>query len=580
MNNSDISKESDCRYQRCGFLHPDMEAMTLEYCTSLGFDPAREPAALRVVHQRLACNLPRGWEVNRTTAASAHGAGILFFVDIASGSSQWEHPLEDEYIEEVARALNYPPFKNSRVGNVWDILSQVRLFLENQPSNETRPTITDKFSLKSAPSFRGVVVNITDAFPQISVELVQVFSAYFGVPSSNENWFLLAAAALCPVPMGWRYKLYDGIPYFSNVDGTISLRHPLDPFFKYAIKSQTSFDSITLKSSIALTASQPNPTWFDWSKMSRVTEEEALGQAYILLEKFSLDDSFQAIPPLFLEKLIEDSGPIILTENQISEIKVALIRIGTVVRFKRFYEIIGDLSQSCRMENKVKVELRNLLQSTSNELERTQADLLLTFTDLIGTGAAFNNPHVCSRICMRLLDVSDMVRSSSIQQKCTRVVCKYLEVFVLHEMSSEDELGVIERMEKALHLFDSSGTDNTVRRLLRILRVFTAEYDAPTIPDHISWELLIDDADDSAPEQRNADSANFMELVKLYIPGSTLFNRGVLSQFPPLELRKISLIMTQLIEVLNLYLLESLLARDRIISEVETKRESIRIMQE
>uniref|UniRef100_A0A0C3U4P7 WW domain-containing protein n=1 Tax=Guillardia theta (strain CCMP2712) TaxID=905079 RepID=A0A0C3U4P7_GUITC len=69
--------------------------MVIEYAKYLGVDPLREPQLLRIAQEGLVAPLPDGWSEH------TNDHGEVFYHHRESGSSVWQHPLDNFYKSKV-----------------------------------------------------------------------------------------------------------------------------------------------------------------------------------------------------------------------------------------------------------------------------------------------------------------------------------------------------------------------------------------------------------------------------------------------------------------------------------------------
>ena len=78
---------------------PLLQAAIIEHCKVLGIDPDKHPEFTYVAKESLLAPVPDGWKEHR------HEDGNPFYVNLETGVSQWEHPLDEFYSEKFKKLL-------------------------------------------------------------------------------------------------------------------------------------------------------------------------------------------------------------------------------------------------------------------------------------------------------------------------------------------------------------------------------------------------------------------------------------------------------------------------------------------
>lgn len=592
-----------------GFLLPRYESKSVSdseivrrYCHILGFVECFEPRAACLVYTMLSQGLPPGWSCSLTDEAFEFGPGIPFFYEFSSRKSQWTHPSEGLYLSDIVEALQNAPTESSRIFNLWCLCQSGISILDETTDSWKRPVITDDSSL----SMQGYVpVNMRNGFPVISVHVIQSFASYYGMPPEriHDSLGILAAAAFCPLPSEWQFRISNGVPAFTKRDGSCcSLHHPFDEFFHHLIEAlqRRSTDSDRGEKGVALIDLVDSSYLYDWSLNKELQMDELFSALELALTPYNRNPDG---PTTWNEmKAIMEFREIAFEQAQLDIPSEVLQEIERVCRIPRVFavhdcllEVLGELVHNiCANGTRDRLDrtitaAHGMLQSETLRFERMLRGPIIGWANKVHLRGIMNAMRIIARI-------SISSRLELYQDRVTLWITAFVVIWVTRcsGMKGEEHREIhIDRLSDAFDAVEnltgspSVASNREVRQ--RLIRLSSGD----DIVDYILSRLtdlsdsrrmqfmkdVIDEADAllSIGVISSVAGEHLEGLVSVYIPGASVVTTGVLRQLSIKHLGLVEGVLNDLIIGLNSSLLRSLSERDRIHGELSTKESTLQL---
>ncbi|CAE7532632.1 mdpK, partial [Symbiodinium sp. CCMP2456] len=167
-----------------------------QFCVYLGVDATAEPDLITEVDDYLRRPLPAGWTSHQTGEDCEYGSGYTYFMQAATGRTQWTRPDEDEFLQYLRKKMRRKPAAGSRLffaalrdrtrRERWaaledqiDHLTGARPLLRALPEGSPEPAPPKRSENLEDPCIFHVVLH--KRFPVMAPAVVEAFASYFGL---------------------------------------------------------------------------------------------------------------------------------------------------------------------------------------------------------------------------------------------------------------------------------------------------------------------------------------------------------------------------------------------------------------